>query len=252
MRPWTQQLSPGRVDIWRVDLSLPEEHIQRCRGLLREDENQRAERFYFARDRNRFIAARSAMRAILAPYLNAAPRDLVFQYSAQGKPELAAEWNESGLRFNLSHSRDCALLAVTLDSAIGVDVESISRGIKTDEIAAHYFSPEEVNTLLAVAPNERVSAFFSCWTRKEAYIKAVGSGLFLALDSFDVAFGPGVAAALLRVDGNVQELLRWSMYSLSAPPGYAAALVVEGKDHELKQRVWEWEGMLSKSVLEIK
>lgn len=243
MRLRTQQLSRGRVDIWRVDLFLPERHIPRCRDLLCEEEKQRAERFYFAKDRNRFIAARSAMRTILALYLNAAPRDVTFIYSAKGKPELAAEWVESGLRFNLSHSRGHALLAVTQHSAIGVDIESISQEIRTDEIADHYFSPGEINTLLAVPQNERLSAFFSCWTRKEAYIKAVGAGLSLALDSFDVAFGPGDVAALLRVDGDPEELSRWSMYALPPPPGYAAALVVEGKNHELRQQVWDWQSM---------
>ncbi|HEX7288663.1 MAG TPA: 4'-phosphopantetheinyl transferase superfamily protein [Candidatus Angelobacter sp.] len=248
----TQPLSPGRVDIWSVDLSLPEQHIQRCRSVLCEEENQRAGHFHFARDRNRFIAARTAMRTILAQYLNAAPQDVALVYSARGKPELAPELNESGLRFNLSHSRDCALLAVTLHSAVGADIESIRQEIRTDEIAKHYLSRGEVNALLAVPPNERRSAFFSCWTRKEAYIKAVGAGLSLALDSFDVAFGPGVAAALLRVDEDPQEILRWRMYGLSAPPGYAAALVVEGKEHCLQQRVWDWQEMLSRSVLEVK
>ncbi len=235
----TVKLTPNQVDIWQIDLTGPETQIQPCRRLLSSDEIQRADRFYFERDRRRFTIARAAMRQILGLYTGISPGDLMFAYGEKGKPELAGTAKEHGIEFNLSHSSEMALLGVTHGLVLGVDIEWIRPDFATQEIAERFFCASEVRCLLGLPAEQRAEAFFSCWTRKEAYIKALGEGLSVPLDSFEVAFGPGVPAALLQVRVAPAEVLRWSMYNLEAPEEYKAALVVEGKQHQLRQLRWE-------------
>lgn len=235
-------LSTGAVNVWHIDLLV--ERVTSFRTLLSQDEIERANRFHFFRDQRRFIVARAAMRAILAQYLSSAPTEIVFAYGQRGKPQLSPELSRCGMKFNLSHSRDHALLAVTLHSSIGVDLEYIDNEFASEEIAESFFSPVEIDVLRSIPEEERAAAFFSCWTRKEAYIKAVGDGLAIPLDRFDVSFGPGVPPRLLRVNASPGEASRWSMYNLSAPRGYAAALVVEGHSHGIQQYSWSHSAVL--------
>ncbi len=232
-------LMAGAVHVWHIPLTLDAQEVRASRLVLSPEELQRADRFYFDRDRNRFIAAHAAMRMILAEYLGVAPQGIDFALGLKGKPELVPALARSGIRFNLSHSHDRALLGVARFSCIGIDIERIDREVNSEEIAARFFSAHEVKTLFGLPAAQRAGAFASCWTRKEAYIKAVGDGLSLPLHSFDVAFGPGVPAALLRSELSPGEVSRWSMYDIPVEGPYAAALVVEGRRRRLQAREWK-------------
>lgn len=233
-------LNTNEVHVWRIPLAVEEDVVQSCRRLLSQDELQRADRFHFKRDRDRFTAARAALRKILGEYQKIAPEDLAFTYAEKGKPDLAPAFNPSGIRFNLSHSKDFALLALARGLTLGVDIEFINPEFAGDDIAMRFFCQGEVRALRALPPDNQTEAFFECWTRKEAYIKALGDGLSLPLDSFEVAFGPGIRAALLWTRNASHEISKWSVYNIAAPPEYAAALVAEGKDHVLRYAQWEY------------
>jgi 4'-phosphopantetheinyl transferase len=210
-----------------------------CSGeLLSPDERERADCFRRDLDRKRFRVVHTAMRMILAEYLNVGPREVLFSSAKGMKPEFDSRFSGAGIQFNLSHSSELALLAVARGARVGVDIEWMKPEFPIDEIAARFFSAAEISVLKTLPADERVEAFFSCWTRKEAYIKARGEGLSLALDSFDVAFGSKRAVALVQVRDNPGEVSRWSMYDLNVPKGYKAALVAEGKAHCLRQFEW--------------
>jgi 4'-phosphopantetheinyl transferase len=239
-------LPENQVDIWRIDLVRQPDEIQHYRRVLSHDEIERADRFYFEKHRRRFIVARAAMRQVLGRYASIAPGKLAFSYGARGKPELAGGPLAGGpkerlIQFNLSHSEDLALLAVAQGLVLGVDVELVNPEFSTDEIAERFFSPGEVRCLQALPAGARAEAFFSCWTRKEAYIKALGEGLHVPLDSFEVAFAPGIPAALLQVKVDPREVERWRMYDIEVPAGFKAALVVEGRGHRVRHFLWHSE-----------
>ena len=235
------EIGPQEVHVWRIALIQPEEVMQRYREFMAADEIERADRFYFDKDRNRFTVARGALRQLLAAYLKLDPPEISLVYGPQGKPSVAAPQNSSGIRFNLSHSGEIALLAVARNRELGVDVELIRADFASGEIATRFFSPEECAKLEHIPANKSVDAFFNCWTRKEAYIKARGEGLSIALDSFEVAFAPGEEPALLQVKTGDDNFSRWHFHELHPGPGYKAALAVEDENNNHELRLWEWE-----------
>jgi 4'-phosphopantetheinyl transferase len=225
------------VEVWLI--SCGSSIGSNCSGeLLSPEERERADRFHRELDRNRFRIVHTAMRMILAEYLNMAPQDVLFSSTTGMKPEIDSQFSDTGIQFNLSHSSELALLAVTRGARVGVDIEWMKPDFPIDEVAALSFSTAEISMLNTLPANERVEAFFSCWTRKEAYIKALGDGLSVPLDSFDVVFGSQRAAVLVGVHNNSGEASRWSMYDLSVPKNYKAALVVEGTAHRVHQFQW--------------
>jgi 4'-phosphopantetheinyl transferase len=224
--PGVPSLHSGKVHVWRVDLEQTDDVVNRFRTTLDTDELQRASRFYFERHRRAFVVGRGFLRDVLSRYLNSQPEVLKFSYGAYGKPALNGEYKNTQLRFNMSHSHNVGLLAITEERVIGVDVEHIRADFATEEIARRFFSRCEVDVFNTLAKEEQVAAFFRCWTRKEAFIKATGRGLSQALDGFDVTLGPGVNAELLRAEDH--DVSQWSLCDIDVGEDYAAALAVEG------------------------
>ena len=206
-------------------------------STLSAAEQQRAQRFHFQRDRTRFIVAHGILRRLLSRYVGCAPADLAFQDNAYGKPALHDAYGGTRVCFNMSHSYDLAVYAITRGRAVGIDVERLRDGVASQEIAARFFSQQEIATLRALPTAIQQHAFFLCWTRKEAYIKARGQGLSLPLSQFDVSLTPGEPAALLRTREGPEETARWSLFTLEPFIGAVAALAVEKDCHPV---LWQW------------
>jgi 4'-phosphopantetheinyl transferase len=236
--PESVVLGSEEVHVWRAPLDQAPSQIQSFFHNLAADEQARAGRFYFQKDREHFIVAHGVLRAILGGCLNQAPECLSFCYSSHGKPALAGESDGETIRFSVSHSHGIGLFAVTRGREVGIDLERIRFDLAIEEIAERFFSPREFAMLQTLPAGVQRQAFFNCWTRKEAYIKARGGGLSLALDQFDVSLTPGKPAALLGTQPDPSEASRWSLEELSPAPGYAAALAAEG--HGWRPVCWQW------------
>jgi 4'-phosphopantetheinyl transferase len=239
---------PGIVHVWRAKLDgWDAASLQPC---LSADERQRADRFHFRRDCDRFVVGRSLLRMLLGGYLHVQASDLVFAYSDRGKPALADFHSPSDLRFNLSHSDIMAIFAFTCGRDIGVDVERIKDHVEATDIAKHFFSKAEQQALAAVPDASRNAAFFHCWVRKEAFVKAKGDGLSMPLNQFDVSLAPE-RAEIIATRPDPREHKRWSMRSLDAGPDYAAALVVEGALRQVSERAVTIASELQKANLHL-
>lgn len=226
LHPPVPELASTEIHIWEFPLATSGSEFDAYATLLSEDERVRASRFHFQRDSSRFTVARAAVRSILGGYTGAAGHDLRFDYSHYGKPSLADV--TSYIRFNVSHSADLAMLAVVRGREVGVDVESIRAEVETDKLAERYFSLHERESLKAIPNHDRVSAFFRCWTCKEAFLKAQGLGLSRSLESFDVEVNPERPARLLSTRPDPAEAARWSLRDVQTVQACAAAVAVEG------------------------
>lgn len=222
-------LPAGEVHIWRAGLTPPKADAPRLSAILSEDERERAARFHFDRHRTAYITARATLRRILSLYLDTAPEHVAFTYSARGKPAV----RDASIYFNLSHSEDAALYAIAREPLLGVDIEWIRAMTDLDMTARRFFSPAECAELLNLDAQDRRVAFFRCWTRKEAYIKAIGDGLHAPLDRFQVTLLSGQAPALVTIDGDAARAAEWTVFDVAAGQNYAAAVVVYGREWTL-------------------
>jgi len=225
---------PGSVHLWQFEISRPADEVARLAGLLSDDEQSRAGRFTAPGLRERFIAGRGLLRTILGRYLNVSPERIAFRYNGYGKPAIA-EPDSSPVAFNLSHSGDLALVGLAHSRQIGVDIERHRPEVNCRELANHFFAQAEIAALAATPDEQLAAAFFACWTRKEAYIKAVGRGLSTPLDGFAVNLEPEGPARLLAVHDSPAEVDRWRVETLRPAPGYSAAVCVEHPVYEMRQ-----------------
>lgn len=208
----------------RLDLAPAE--LRDAAALLSEDERQRAGRFVLAQERRRFTAARAGLRRLLGARLGAPPGSIELACGRRGKPALAGAFADSGLQFNVSHHEEIAAFAFAERREIGVDVEAVRALPGADEIASYAFAPRERAAYFALEARDRPRAFFDCWTRKEAFVKALGDGLSHGLDGFDVSLAPGEPARILRVGGLPGERCGWTLHAFAPAPGMTGAVVV--------------------------
>src|SRR5262245_977456 len=207
------RLSSGSVHVWCLALDLAEKQVDQFRATLSADERERADRYHFDRHRRRFMACRGQVRRILAGYLNARPAALGFQYGTRGKPALAAPWSGSDIQFNVSNSDDVALLAIALGRELGVDVEHVREPRDFESLAAQFFDAGEVAQLRSLPLQQRREAFFHCWTRKEAVLKAVGTGLSFPLDKVIVTLRPDEPARVVSLNSDQADPANWWLCS---------------------------------------
>ena len=217
------ELLPGVVHLWQGSLQASTAAVEACYELLSAEEREKAARYRVERPRGDFILTRGTLRALLAKYLHTTPGDFSFHYTQYGKPLLDGD---SDLRFNVSHTAGLALIAFVRNHEVGVDVEKVRAQTDVLNLAERFFSDHERRALRTLSGDELHAAFFRCWTRKEAYIKAKGEGLSLPLHQFDVSIEPRENHALLATRPDQTEAARWMLSDIAITPGYAAAVAV--------------------------
>jgi len=236
--PLDLALRPDEIHVWCASLDQPVSRFQMLSQTLSLDEYLRAERFHFEKDRKRFIVGRGVLKTILGCYLSVEPSRLQFCHGKNGKPALADTFGKGAILFNTSDSERLALYGFTRDHEIGVDIEHIRDIPEMDQIVERFFSARETIAFRALPESKKKEAFFNCWTRKEAFVKAKGEGLKIGLNQFEVSLAPGQQAALLSTKGDPQEASRWSLRELNPGLGSVAALAVQGHGWQLK--CWQW------------
>jgi 4'-phosphopantetheinyl transferase len=228
-------LSRDEVHVWRAKLDTPPSAVAPLEALLASDERARADRFIFPNDRRRFVVGRAILRSIVGLYLGRAPSTVAFSYGSHGKPRLSEAAIAEGLSFNVSHSDDTALYAFADARELGIDIERLDRKVDVAGIAGQFFAPGEVAAIAAMPAERQHLRFFDFWTRKEAYVKALGQGLSIPLNEFDVS---SIGRTPRADHGNGLDSTAWSIRELQPGTGYAAALVVSGRPYRLA--CWDW------------
>ena len=228
-------LGPDDVHVWLASLTASPTDLERFAESLSAEERRRAERLRAADARARFIAARGIARRLLGSYLDEPANRLRFAYGPMGQPMLASQPAGLDLRFNLSHSGDLLLLAIAKARAVGIDLEPVRRLTHREAVERRVFSAEERRALYALPADRRLEAFFNGWTRKEAFAKAVGDGMWASMGRVEVTLDPRLPARLVRLDGSTEAAAAWSVFHLEPASGFVGAAAVEGRHVCLSQ-----------------
>ncbi len=231
------QLSHLTVDVWSFSLDLTDDEIKSLFALLNEEEQQRAERLKVSSKNQQFVISRARLRQTLSPFLACSAKEVCFEYLEHGKPQIACDQNRSGLAFNLSHSANQTLIAVTLAGEVGIDIEVIEKRTDITKLAGRFFSEKEQQALTDITDDRRRQAFFSCWSRKEAFIKAVGDGLSYGLGNFTVSVEPEPGPVELSLPDTADVSDMWSVWDIPVEAAFKAAVAVSRPDVEL--RCWK-------------
>ena len=231
-------VASSEIQVWRIPLVRPPAEILRLQNILSADEQSQAARFHFDRDQRRFVIRRAVRRQLLAAQLETNPATIQIESGNFQKPKIVSPKNSKRLRFNCSHSADWALIAVAREREIGVDLEQHRPLADAEDLAGNIFSADENRELAKLPPALKTQGFFNSWTRKEAFVKAIGLGLAYPLNRFSVSLSPDQPAAILKVADDPAALEKWSMISLVANLDYSAALVFEGKKSDVKFLEW--------------
>jgi 4'-phosphopantetheinyl transferase len=221
------------VDVWAIRLDDDKFDLQRAREIVSDDERKRAERFKFERDRRRYLIAHAALHGILGRYLTIRSEPINFDYGSNGKPKLSQALTPSGVQFNLSHSNEMAVLALTRGGEVGVDIEFVKDNFEFQDVAERFFRTKEVAAMRSLPAHLQRRAFFKCWTSKEAFLKAKGSGLSGKLDEVEITL---TANQQVQITASVPG---WTLAELEPIDGYEAALVVEGAPLPISHYLWQ-------------
>lgn len=229
-------LAANDVHVWCVPLTADPPELKRLQQFLSSDETSRAERFLFEKHRHRFTVGRGYQRELLGRYLGTAPASVAFQYEGLGKPRLAN--TSAGFCFNFSNSGDLGLLAIALNVELGVDIEVIREVSDMPGLANRFFCGQEATFISAQPGSQRLAAFFRCWTRKEAYLKAIGKGLTVPLNQVVVSLEATDPAEIISIGDSADEAAAWRLAHLQPADGYLGAIALPRHGDALS--CWSW------------
>ena len=229
-------LNPDQIHIWSIALDIDIKTQIKYWKVLSEEERQRADSFKFLKDKIKYVACRGVLRQLMGKYLGERAKSVSIEYIKNGKPH-----HNSNFEFNVSHSKDMAVIAFTYDTILGIDIEFIHRKIEFDQIAKRFFSSSEAEIVINASQGPIHKYFYNCWTRKEAFIKALGDGLSFPLDQFEVSCTPDDVPKLLSTKWDEKEVEEWSLWAFEKNEDYVGALAVRGPEKQLSYFTWDHE-----------